>query len=100
MERRVISIPGTAKRGASNRNNASETGKSTTFLRSYSGRFISQRAMKSEPRGSAVILGPALTFNPEKSLRNKGNFTCGGFSFVGQGKGKTGEKTLRKRGQP
>ena len=27
-----------------------------------SGRFISQRAMKSEPQGSAVILGPALTF--------------------------------------
>ena len=30
-----------------------------TFLRN---RFISQRATKSEPRGSPVILGPALTF--------------------------------------
>ena len=32
-EERVISIPETAKRGASNRNNASEPEKSTTFLR-------------------------------------------------------------------
>ena len=30
--------------------------------------LISQRARKSEPRGSAVILDPALTFYPEKSL--------------------------------
>ena len=59
---RGISIHGTAKREASNRNNASEPEKSITFLRSYSGRFISQRATKSEPRGSAVILGPAPTF--------------------------------------
>ena len=29
-----------------------------------SGRFISQKATKSEPRGSAVILDPTLTFNP------------------------------------
>ena len=63
-EERVISIPETAKRGASNRNNASEPEKSTTFLMSSSGRFISQRATKSEPRGSAVILDPALTFYP------------------------------------
>ena len=73
---RIISIPETAKRGASNRNDASEPEKSTTFL---SGRFISQRVTKSEPRGSAVILDPALTFNPEKPLRNKGTSLAGVF---------------------
>ena len=64
MERSVIWIFETAKREASNRNNVSEPEKSTTFLRSYGGRFISQRATKSKLRGSAVILGPALTFLP------------------------------------
>ena len=61
-------------------------------------RFISQRATKSEPRGSAVILDPALTFYPEKSLRNKGNFTCGGFYL--KDKGKENWEKLRKRDQP
>ena len=59
---RIISIPETAKRGASNRKYASEPEKTTTFPRSYSGRFISQKATKSGPQGSAVILDPALTF--------------------------------------
>ena len=76
-------------------NNASEPEKSINHL--SSGRFISQRATKSEPRGSAVILDPALTFNPrETTLRNKGNFTCGVFHLKDKERGKLGEK-LRKR---
>ena len=64
----------------------------------FSGRFISQRATKSEPRGSTAILGPAFTFNPEKSRRNKGNFTCEVFHL--KGKEKENWKKLRKRDQP
>ena len=62
-----------------------------------SGRFISQRVTKSEPRGSAVILDPPLTFYPrEISLRNKETSLARGFSFEGQGKGKTGNKLMKR----
>ena len=37
-----------------------------------------------------------LTFYPEKSQRNKGNFTCGVFHLKDKERGKT-EKKLRKR---
>ena len=33
----------------------------------FSGRFISQRATKSESRGSTVILDPALNFKPQRN---------------------------------
>ena len=90
---RVIRIPETARGEASNRNNASEPERNSP---PSSGRFISQRATKSEPRGSAMILGPALTFYPEKSLRNKGKLHLRGFSLKGNERENWGENSGRE----
>ena len=62
---RVINIHETAKRGSEQQEIMRVNQRNPP---PSSGRFISQRVTKSEPRGSAVILDPALTFNPEKSL--------------------------------
>ena len=62
----------------------------------FSGRIISQRATKSEPRGSAMILGPVLTFKPREIPRGTRKTSLAeGFSFEGQGKGKTGKNSGR-----
>ena len=93
---RVISIPETAKREASNRNDVSEPEKSTTFLRSYSGRFIFPKSHeeRASRKCSDSWSGPHF-LTTEKSLRNKGNFTCGGFHL--KDKGKENWEKLRKR---
>ena len=61
----------------------------------FSGRFISQRATKSEPRGSAVILDPVLTFKPREIPRGTRKTSLAGVFHLKGKERKTGKNSGR-----
>ena len=97
MERGVISIPGTAKREASNRNDASEPERNPP---PSSGAIVADSFPK-EPRSVSLeevqlFLIRLSLLTQRNPLRNKGNFTCGGWLHL-KDKERENWKKLRKR---